>query len=119
MAGFRIRKGGLRHGIEGVAGGWNAPLGLVGKRFHPRGWLQPGKRAPLQPLPSEPPLPWLVSLARGKPGENQSPKLEYKPISGGVRGLRTSCARREREDEYKRNETGRDSEGSCAFEQRV
>lgn len=21
-------------------GGWNAPLGLVGKRFHPRGWMQ-------------------------------------------------------------------------------
>lgn len=96
MAGFRIRKGGLRRGIEGVAGGWNAPLGLVGKRFHPRGWLQPGKCAPLQPLPSEPPLPWLVSLARGKPGENQSPKLEYKPISGGVRGLRTSCAQGKR-----------------------
>lgn len=43
----------------------------------------------------EAPLPWLVSRARGKPGENQSPKLEYKPISGGVRGLRTPCAREE------------------------
>lgn len=79
-----------------------------------------GKRCPSSTSPAltllEPPLlPWLVSRARGKPGENQSPKLEYKPISGGVRGLRTPCAS---SGEEKRGE-GRDSEGSRAFEQRV
>lgn len=32
----------------------------------------------------------------GKPGENQSPKLEYKPISGGVGDVRRS--RKEEKD---------------------
>ena len=74
---------------------------------------------------SKPPLPWLVLLAGGKPGENQSPKLEYKPISGGVRGLRTLVRARgkRRRRECTRIETSgggraRDSEGSRAFEHR-
>lgn len=80
-------------GIAGVSeGGWNVPLGLVGKRFHPRGWMQRGKRTS---YPTPPSLSRYLSFtSRGKPGEeNQSLKLEYKPISGGVRGLRTPCAR--------------------------
>lgn len=104
----RIRKGGSRR--EGGGGGWNAPLGLVGKRF-PSSWAVAAALENVAPLRAltllEPPLPWLVSRARGKPGENQSPKLEYKPISGGVRGLRTPCAssgERGREKERRRGE---------------
>lgn len=105
----RIRKGGSRR--EG-GGGLERSVGISRKAISilVGGCCSVGKRCPSS-SPAltllEPPLPWLVSRARGKPGENQSPKLEYKPISGGVRGLRTPCAssgERGREKERRRGE---------------
>lgn len=69
-------------------------MGLVGKRFHPRGWLQRRKRS--LSLHSH-----RAASPRfgGKPGENQSAKLEYKPISDGVGNVRSSREEKDRANE--------------------
>lgn len=87
-------------------------MGLVGKRFHPRGWLQ-RRKCSLSPLSPH---------FGGKPGENQSAKLEYKPISGGVGNIRSSREEKDRRNEQEkeigvkpRQQT--DFEGSRAFDE--
>lgn len=92
------RKQGCYRGV-----GRRVPLGLVGKRFHPCGWLQ--RRKCSLSLSSH-----CAALPRfgGKPGENQSPKLEYKPISGGVGDVRSS--RKEEKDERGRDKRDREIE---------
>lgn len=78
--------------------GRRVPLGLVGKRFHPRGCSE-------ENVPSLPPLsPYRLASPRfgGKPGENQSAKLEYKPISGGVGNVRSSREEKDRANEQVR-----------------
>lgn len=90
---FRIRKADRAGLLRGVGRGF--PLGLVGKRFHPRGWLQ-RRKCSLSPLSPR---------FGGKPGENQSAKLEYKPISGGVGNVRCS-----REEKDRRNERQKEGE---------
>lgn len=48
----------------------------------------------------------------GKPGENQSAKLEYKPISGGVGNVRSTRKEKDRgnaEREGQREESNRDN----------
>lgn len=89
---FRIRKADRAGLLRGVGRGF--PLGLVGKRFHPRGWLQ-RRKCSLSPLSPR---------FGGKPGENQSAKLEYKPISGGVGNVR--CSREEKDRRNERQEEG-------------
>lgn len=110
---FRIRKADRAGLLRGVGRGF--PLGLVGKRFHPRGWLQ-RRKCSLSPLSPR---------FGGKPGENQSAKLEYKPISGGVGNVSALVRRRIGETNDRRRERKRgvklrqqtDFEGSRAFDE--
>ena len=104
-----------RRGIEGEWGwrGLERSVGISRKAISSSWVVAARKTCPSSAVTlSELPLPWLVSLAGGKPGENQSPKLEYKPISGGVRGLRTPVRargkRRRRECTENRDQWGRE-----------
>lgn len=83
---------------RGEEGGWNAPLGLVGKRF-PSSWavaalenVAPLRRAS-RSYPRGGAVTTLACLAgERKAGRKPKPEIRIQTHQRGVRGLRTPCA---------------------------
>lgn len=84
---FGIRKAD-RAGFA-VKSGAEGSVGISWKAISSSWVVAAEKTFPLSPCPSR---------FGGKPGENQSAKLEYKPISGGVGNVRSTRKEEDRSD---------------------